>query len=103
MLSWGSWSIWILAKQNPMTSMALAAVFWLGLHFVVAGPLRPHLVDKLGERYFFGIFSLLSVAGLAWFVVAYRRAPFILLWPTIPSLAWIVFVLVFVGFLLIVL
>jgi uncharacterized membrane protein len=46
-----------------MTSMSLAAVFWLGLHFIVAGPLRSTLVDKLGERYFFGIFSLLSVAG----------------------------------------
>ncbi len=23
-----------------MTSMSLAAAFWLGLHFIVAGPLR---------------------------------------------------------------
>ena len=83
-----------------MTSMWLAAVFWLGLHFVVAGPLRSPLVAKLGERYFFGVFSLLSIAGLAWFVVAYRMAPFVPLWPTIPALGWLVFVLVFLGFLL---
>ena len=83
-----------------MTSMSLAAVFWLGLHFIVAGPLRLPLVDKLGERHFFGIFSLLSIAGLVWFVVAYRMAPFVPLWPTIPALGWFAFVLVFLGFLL---
>jgi uncharacterized membrane protein len=83
-----------------MTSMSLAALFWLGLHLIVAGPLRSPLVDKLGERYFFGIFSLLSIAGLGWFVVAYRMAPFVPLWPTIPALGWLVFVLVFLAFLL---
>jgi uncharacterized membrane protein len=83
-----------------MTSMSLAAVFWLGLHFIVAGPLRLPLVDKLGERPFRGIFSLLSTAGLGWFIVAYRAAPRVPLWPTIPALGWLAFVLVFVGFLL---
>jgi uncharacterized membrane protein len=85
-----------------MTSMSLAAVFWLVLHLVVAGPLRCPLADRLGGRRFFGIFSLLSIAGLVWFVVAYRMAPFVLLWPTIPALGWLAFVLVFLGFLLIV-
>jgi uncharacterized membrane protein len=85
-----------------MTSMSLAAVFWLGLHFIVAGPLRLPLVNKLGERHFFGIFSLLSIVGLGWFVAAYRMAPFVLLWPTIPALGWFAFVLVFLGFFLIV-
>src|SRR4051812_8162331 len=83
-----------------MISMWLAAVFWLGLHLIVAGPMRAPLVDKVGEREFFGIFSLLGVAGLAWFVVAYRAAPFVPLWPTIPELGWLVFALVFLGVLL---
>ena len=85
-----------------MTSMSLAAVFWLGLHLIVAGPLRLPLVDKLGERPFRGIFSLLSVAGLGWFIVAYRMAPWVPLWPTTPALGWLAFVLVFLAFLLIV-
>ena len=80
-----------------MTSMSLAAAFWLGLHFIVAGPLRSPLVAKLGERYFFGIFSLLSIAGLVWFVVAYRAAPYVPLWRTIPALGWLVFLLVVLG------
>jgi hypothetical protein len=50
-----------------MTSMSLAAVFWLGLHFIVAGPLRLPLVEKLGERPFRGIFR---GAG-----VVHRRLP----------------------------
>ena len=83
-----------------MTSISLAAVFWLGLHFVVAGPLRSLLVEKLGERPFRGIFSLLSIAGLGWFIVAYRVAPWVPLWPTTPALGWLAFVLVFLGFLL---
>ena len=75
-----------------MTSMALAAVFWLALHLVVAGPLRSSLADRLGGRYFFGIFSLLSILGLVWFVVAYRAAPLVLLWPTIPALGFLLIV-----------
>ena len=85
-----------------MTSMSLAAVFWLGLHLIVAGPLRSPLVEKLGERSFLRVFSLLSVAGLGWFVIAYRMAPWVPLWPTIPALGWLAFVLVFLGFLLVV-
>src|SRR5882724_4026094 len=81
-----------------MTSMSLAAVFWI----IVAGPLRLPLVETLGERNFFAIFSLLSIAGLGWFVVSYRMAPWVPLWPTIPALGWLAFVFVFVGFLLVV-
>jgi uncharacterized membrane protein len=83
--------------------MALAALFWLGLHFVLAGPLRWPLVAKLGERAFFAIFSLLSLAGLVWFVVAYRAAPYVPLWQIPPELGWLAFVFVFLGFLLAVL
>jgi uncharacterized membrane protein len=85
-----------------MTSMSLAAVFWLGLHLIVAGPLRSPLVDTLGERAFRVIFSLLSVAGLGWFIVAYRMAPFVPLWSTTPASGWLALVLVFLGFLLVV-
>jgi hypothetical protein len=55
------------------------------------------LAGKLGERWFFGLFSVLSVGGW-WFIVAYRRALFVPLWPTIASLGWLVFALVFLGF-----
>jgi uncharacterized membrane protein len=86
-----------------MTPMWLAAAFWLGLHLIVAGPLRARLVAMLGERWFFGVFSLLSVAGVGFFIVAYRMAPYVPLWPTLPALGWLVFLLVFLGVLLAVL
>ena len=86
-----------------MTSMSLAALFWLSLHLIVAGPLRPPLVEELGERTFRGIFSVMSIAGLGLFIVAYRMAPWVSLWRTPPALGWLAFVLVFLGFLLVVL
>jgi uncharacterized membrane protein len=85
-----------------MTSMSLAALFWLGLHLIVAGPLRSSLVDKLGENAFRGAFSLLSFAGLVWFVVAYRNAPWVFLWQTPPALGWLAIAFVFLGFVLVV-
>ncbi len=84
-----------------MASISLAAAFWLGLHLIVAGPLRVRLVGMLGERSFFGIFSLLSIAGVVWFVFAYRAAPWIPLWPTVPALGYLALVLVFLAFLLV--
>ena len=86
-----------------MTSMWLAALFWLALHLFVAGPLRRGLVARLGERLFFGLFSLLSVIGLAWLVFAYRAAPFVPLWPTAPWAGYVALPLVLVAFTLVVL
>jgi uncharacterized membrane protein len=86
-----------------VTSMWLAALFWLALHLFVAGPLRRGLVARLGERVFFGLFSLLSVIGLVWLVVAYRAAPFVPLWPTAPWAGYVALPLVLVAFTLVVL
>jgi uncharacterized membrane protein len=83
-----------------MASISLAAAFWLGLHLIVAGPLRVRLVGMLGEGPFRGIFSLLTIVGLVWFVFAYRAAPWTPLWPTIPALGYLALVLVFLAFLL---
>jgi uncharacterized membrane protein len=83
-----------------MAWISLTAAFWLGLHLFVAGPMRVRLVGMLGEGPFRGLFSLLSVAGVAGFVFAYRAAPFVPLWPTTPALGYLAIALVFLGFLL---
>jgi uncharacterized membrane protein len=85
-----------------MASISLAAAFWLGLHLIVAGPLRVRLVGMLGEGPYFVVFSLLSIVGVVWFVFAYRAAPWTPLWPTIPALGYLALVLVFLAFLLMV-
>jgi uncharacterized membrane protein len=84
-----------------MASISLAAAFWLGLHLIVAGPLRVRAVGILGARGFFGIFSLFSIAGVVWFVAAYRAAPWIPLWPSVPAVGYLAFALVFLAFLLV--
>jgi uncharacterized membrane protein len=77
-----------------MLSMTLAALFWIALHLVVAGPLRAPLVERLGERGFRGLFSLLSAAGLAWLILAYRAADLVPLWGPLPGARAIAIVLV---------
>jgi uncharacterized membrane protein len=83
-----------------MASISVAAAFWLGLHLIVAGPLRVRLVGMLGEGRFRGVFALLSIVGLVWLIFAYRAAPWAPLWPTIPALGYLALVLVFLAFLL---
>ena len=85
-----------------MLSIWLAALFWLALHLLVAGPLRRGLAARLGERVFFGLFSLLSIVGLVCLVFAYRAAPFVPLWPTAPAAGYVALSLVLVAFMLIV-
>ncbi len=70
-----------------MTSMILAAIAWVALHLIVAGPLRAGLMARLGEVAYRGLFSGLSVASLGWLIWAYGRAPYVEFWPSSPALA----------------
>lgn len=63
------------AFDPAMTSLGLATLFWIVLHVALAGsPLRWAVVGMIGENGFRGVFSLLSAAGLAWLIWAYRGA-----------------------------
>ena len=92
----------------PLLHLALAAGAWISLHVVVAGsPLRRVIARKIGEPGFAGLFSLLSLAGLVWLVLAYRAAAVVginadlwlpgraLLW--VPLLVMPLALLLFVG------
>lgn len=68
-----------------MTSLAFAALYWVALHFLVAGPLRPSLAGWLAERGFQTMFAVLSIAGIAWLAVAYVHAPAVPLWGALPG------------------
>ncbi|MEM6322268.1 MAG: NnrU family protein [Pseudomonadota bacterium] len=64
---------------------ALAFVAFFLTHSVpVRPPLRPILVGALGRRGFSIVYSLVSLAIVAWLIVAAGRAPFVLLWPWAP-------------------
>jgi uncharacterized membrane protein len=66
--------------MEPMAMLALAAAVFLVTHFVPSTPLRPGLVGMLGEKAYLGVYSLVSLAALAWTIWAYIRAPYERLW-----------------------
>lgn len=68
---------------------AAFAVFLLS-HAVPARPaVRRRLVSACGERPYLILYSVASVAVLAWLVAAAGRAPFVLLWPYAAWQAWL--------------
>jgi len=61
--------------------LLLATVVFLGLHVLPSTPLRALTVRLVGEGPYLGLFSLASLAGLAWMTYAYKQATFFALWP----------------------
>jgi uncharacterized membrane protein len=60
-------------------------------HALPARPaVRGPLVAALGERGYLILYSLMSVAVLAWLIAAAGRAPFVQLWPYAAWQAWLV-------------
>jgi uncharacterized membrane protein len=70
--------------------LALASFVWFGIHAFVAGSeLRWVIVQRLGQRAFFGIFSVLSLASLLFLSASYRKASFYPLWFAPPPIHWL--------------
>ena len=85
-----------------MTALLLAALAWILLHVVVAGPLRASLVGRLGLKAYRGLFSLLSAISLAALIWAYGAAPHVEFWPSHSALAAVPLVVMPVALLLLV-
>lgn len=58
--------------MSAVASLALATLAFVGTHFLMSHPLRAGIVARLGDRGFLGVYSLVSVATLAWMIVAWR-------------------------------
>ena len=66
-----------------MPEFVLALALFLAAHSIPARPaVRGRLVAAVGERPYLLLYSLLSLALLAWLISAAVRAPTITLWPT---------------------
>jgi uncharacterized membrane protein len=66
---------------HALLSLAIAGVAFCGSHTLLSSTrLRGSLRDQLGEQGFLLVYSLTALVTFAWFVVAYARAPTILLW-----------------------
>lgn len=64
-----------------MTSLVLAALFFVAIHIGVAGTsLRDRAIAALGRGGYLGAFSAASIIGLAWLIVAYSHAPYRATW-----------------------
>jgi len=64
-----------------MLSLILAAAFFSAIHLGIAGTrLRDRAIAALGERGYRAAFSIASLLGLIWLVVAYRAAPYVATW-----------------------
>ena len=89
--------------HTQLTSLILAALFFVSIHVLVAGTrARDRFVARMGENAYLAFFSLLSIAGLTWLCWAYASAPTI--WLAAPA-AWtrpLAWALVFLAFLLVV-
>lgn len=71
-----------------MTILLIAAVAFVGSHFLLSHPLRPPLVRALGERGFLALYVVVAFGTLGWLVLAYRAAPAgVPLWP-VGDLLW---------------
>jgi len=86
-----------------MIELTVAAAFFVGIHLAVSGTrLRDLLVAKVGERPYQALFSLASLAGLAWMARAYRPAGHVDLWGQLHYLAPAMLVLAAIAVLLVV-
>ena len=64
-----------------MLSLLLAAIFFGGVHLGVAGTtIRDRAIAALGQGGYRVAFSIASVVGLAWLVMAYNHAPYVVTW-----------------------
>jgi uncharacterized membrane protein len=62
-------------------SLLLAAIFFAGIHLGVAGTtIRDRAIAALGQSGYRVAFSIATVVGLAWLVMAYNRAPYVVTW-----------------------
>ena len=86
-----------------MWDLVAACAYFLLIHFGVSGTrLRDALTGLLGERIYRGLFSLASLGGMAWLIVAYRHAPVLMTWGVWLAFWPEAFVLVFIAFLFVV-
>jgi len=58
-----------------LISLLAASIAFVGTHLVLSHPLRAPLVRMLGEKGFLALYSLVSLATIAWMVLAFRAAP----------------------------
>jgi uncharacterized membrane protein len=78
-----------------MTMLVVATVAFLATHFLTSTPLRPVLVNALGEWPYRGVYSTIALVTLVWMAWAYAGAPREQLWTGFRVIAVVVMPLAF--------
>jgi uncharacterized membrane protein len=79
-----------------MTTLVIATLVFLATHFVTSTPLRPALVNKLGEWPYRGVYSVVALITLGWMIWAYRVAPPEPLWGPIREITFLLMPIAFI-------
>ncbi len=80
--------------------IAAFVVFFLSHSVPVRPPVKPWLVQHIGAGPFALLYSLLSLAVLAWLIVAAGRAPYVELWGWAEWQSWVAIVMMAIACLL---
>ena len=79
-----------------MTMLVIATLAFLATHFVASTPLRPALVNAMGEWPYRGAYSTVALITLVWMIWAYANAPREQLWTGVGEIAVVLMPLAFV-------
>jgi len=75
---------------NGWAEFISASVIFLVTHALPARPaIRTRLTGLIGRRAYLSLYSLVSLALLAWLIMAAGRAPYIGFWSWTPERAWL--------------
>jgi uncharacterized membrane protein len=61
--------------MGSIDALIVAAVAFVGSHFLLSHPLRGSLVRTVGERGFQSVYSLIALLTFGWVIYAFGRAP----------------------------
>jgi len=78
-----------------VTTLVAATLVFLATHFIASTPLRPLLVNAIGEWPYRGAYSLVALVTLAWMGWAFANAPREPLWVGIREMPYLVMPLAF--------
>ena len=79
-----------------MTMLVIATLAFLATHFVASTPLRPALVNAMGEWPYRGAYSTVALITLGWMIWAYAGAPREQLWTGFREIAVVLMPFAFV-------
>jgi uncharacterized membrane protein len=79
-----------------MTMLVLATAVFLATHFITSTPLRPALVNAMGEWPYRGAYSTIALITLIWMAWAYAGAPREQLWTGSREIPYVLMPLAFV-------